>query len=108
MSVPILLGDLLNNLAGSAATTGPHRIGKHLAGRPLHHLPGHGDAIAVAAADPADEDRVGTSNAIFAHLLALLADGREAFAVGLAGLLLQKLVDGLLLCSGRLKSVIVI
>lgn len=108
--IVFLLGDLLDHLARSATdATGTHRVGKHLTSRTLHHLPGHGDAVAVAVAGPADEDGVGASNAVFAHLLALLANGCEALPVGLAGLLLQELVDRLLLRVGkRMGSVVVL
>lgn len=58
-------------------------------------LAGHSDALALPAADPADEDGVGPPEAV--GVLLLLADGLEVLAVGLAGLLLEELVDRLLL-----------
>ena len=98
-----LLRDLLNHPLGPsqtsrASTIWPPSLHKQPARRAIQHLLRHSDALARPVADPADKDGFGAPGAV--GVLSFFADGLEALAVGLAGLLLEELVDRLLLRGG--------
>lgn len=96
----LLLRDLLNHIlrrsqSSWACTIRPHSLSKQPTGRAIQHLPRHSDALAFLAADPADENGVWPLEPV--GILSFFSDGLEALLVGLAGLLLEELVDCFLL-----------
>lgn len=94
----VLLRHLLHHLPGSTEARPRSRAGcfrEEPAGGALHHLIRYSDVAALTVVRPANEDRAGLR--LFIGVFTLLADGRKAFPVRLAGLLFEELIDRLLL-----------
>lgn len=95
-----LLRDLLDHLSrtgqGSrASASSTDAVHKQPAGRAVQHLLWHGYTLAILGADPSDEDGVGSLRLALAH--EVLSEDLAPLTVGLAGLLLEELVDCFLL-----------
>lgn len=73
-------------------------VHKQTAGRALQDLLWHGYTLAFLGADPSDEDWARSLK--LALTQGILSDDLTSLAVGLAGLLLEELVDGFLLEAG--------
>lgn len=98
-----LLRDLLDHLsragqAGRASASRTDAVHKQTAGRALQHLLWHRYTLAILGADPSDEDGVGSPR--LAITQEILSENLTTLAVGLAGLLLEELVDCFLLLTG--------
>lgn len=95
-----LLRDLLDHLprtgqASRASASRTDAVHKQTAGRALQHLLWHRYTFAFLGADPSDEDGVGFPRLALAQ--EILSEDLATLTVGLAGLLLEELVDCFLL-----------